>query len=258
MHYMSNHFTSLKPLALLLALLLAPAGMQAEEGDQDTTVVVPDTGVLAVKPSRNFTTTSKDIIVCSFFDSKSSGLYFTKYELDTVIVGSSANGNSGVFLVAKPGTYTLTLTDLEVTGKFNTTSVSWLNDPGTAYKKSRRLYKFVNEPGHVGFVRDEKYASDNYQYCDLAEGEHVYAPLAENNADAIAKLLGTTLADLQFIPWEGPWKNVPELDVTPAGINSASAVKPELQGAAYNLQGVRTTNTWKGVQVVDGRKVIVR
>ena len=255
---MSNHSPLRKPLTLLLGLLLAPVAMQAQQADQDTTVVVPETGVLAVKPSRNFTTTSKDITVCSFFDSKSSGLYFTKYELDTVIVGSSSNGNSGVFLVAKPGTYTLMLTDREVTGKFNTTSVSWLHDSGTAYKKLRRLYKFVNEPGHVGFVRDEKYASDNYQYCDLAEGEHVYAPLAENNADAIAKLLGTTLDNLQFIPWDGPWKNVPELDVTPAGISSASVVKPELQGAAYNLKGVRTTNTRKGVQVVDGRKVIVR
>ena len=125
-------------------------------------------------------------------------------------------------------------------------------------EKIRKISGALLAGEKVGYCCDEKYASDNYQYCDLAEGEHVYAPLAENNADAIAKLLGTILDNLQFIPWDGPWKNVPELDVTPAGISSASVVKPELQGAAYNLQGVRTTNTRKGVQVVDGRKVIVR
>ena len=245
-------------MALLLGLLLAPVAMQAQQADQDTTVVVPETGVLAVKPSRNFTTTSKDITVCSFFGSKSSGLRFTKYELDTVVVGSSVNSSSAVFLVARPGTYTLTLTDREVTGRFNSTSVSWQSEPGTAYKLNRRLYKFINEPGRVGFERDEKYASDNYQYCDFNEGEHVYTPLADNNLEAVAELLKTTAAEVKFIPWDGPWTNVPELEVTPAGIGSTLTVKADSRGAAYNLQGVRTTNTRKGVQVVDGRKVIVR
>lgn len=247
----------MKTLALLLGLLFFPAVTQAQEADQDTTVVVPETGLLPVKPSRNFTGPA-DVIVCSFFGSKDSGLRFSKYELDTVIVGSSANSSSAVFLVAKPGTYTLTLTDREVTGRFNSTSISWQEEPGTAYKKNRRLYKFVNEPGHVGFERDEKYASDNYQYCDLAEGEHVYTPLADNNVEAVAKLLDTTAAEVKFIPWDGPWTNVPALDVTPAGIGNVSAVKSDSRGDVYSLQGIRTAKPRKGVNVVDGRKVIVR
>lgn len=244
-------------MALVLGMLLAPAAMQAQQADQDTIITMPETGVLPVKPSRNFTG-PKDVTVCSFFGSKDSGLRFTKYGLDTVVVASAVNSSSAVFLVARPGTYTLTLTDREVTGRFNSTTVNWQNEPGTAYKKSRQLYKFVNEPGRVGFERDEKYAADNYQYCDLAEGEHVYTPLAENNVEAVARLLKTTVAETKFIPWEGPWTNVPALDVTPAGIGTVSAAEPASQGAAYSLQGIRTTGTRKGVQVVDGRKVIVR
>ena len=187
----------------------------AQTATQDTTVVVPETGYLPIKPSRNFTGPG-NVLVCSMFGSNTSGLSFTKFRLDTVVVASSTNSSSGLLLVARPGTYTLTLTDAEVTGKIFTTSVSWQAEPGQAYKKNRLLYKFVNKPGRVGFERDETYAADNYQYCDISEGEHVYLPLAEKNVDKIAELLETTTANLAFIPFEGPWKNVPSLDEIPA------------------------------------------
>ena len=253
---MSNHFTSLKPLALLLGLLFFPVVTDAQEAGQDTVVVVPETGILPVKPSRNFTG-PEDVIACSFFASNTSGLSFSQFRLDTVIVASATKNSTGVFLIAKPGSYKLTFTDEESTAKINSTVISWQDTPGQAYKKSRRLYKFVNEAGHVGFVRDEKYASDSYQYCDLAEGENVFIPLAEKNVEAIADLLKTTPTALQFIPFEGPWKNVPTLDTEPASVNMP-AVEPEGQSAVYGLDGIRTAKPRKGINVVDGRKVIVR
>ncbi len=187
----------------------------AQVANQDTTVVVPETGYLPIKPSRNFTG-PKNVLVCSMFGSNTSGLSFTKFRLDTVVVASTTNSSSGLLLVAKPGTYTLTLTDDEVTGKIFSTSVSWQAEPGQAYKKGRILYKFVNKMGQVGFERDEKYAGENYQYCDIAEGENIYLPLAEKNVAKIAELLETTLAELSFIPVDGPWKNVPTFDELPA------------------------------------------
>ena len=208
-------FTSMKALTLAVGMLLVPSLATAQEADKDTTVVIPETGYLAVHPSRNFTG-PKGVVVCSMFGSNSSGLSFTSYGLDTVVVSSTTNSSSGLFLIAKPGTYTLTLTDAAVTGKINTTSVSWQETAGQAYKKNRKLYKFVNEPGRIGFERDEKYASDNYQYCDLAEGEHVYLPLADNNLAKIAELLKTTAAELSFIPWNGPWNKVITVDDVPA------------------------------------------
>ena len=207
-------FSTLKTLALAVGMLLTSVGAFAQTADQDTVVTVPETGYLPIKPSRNFTG-PKGVAVCSMFGSNSSGLSFTTYGLDSVVVGSSANSSSGLFLIARPGQYTLTLTDAEVTGKINTTSVSWQQEAGQAYKKSRVLYKFVNQPGRVGFERDEKYAADSYQYCDLAEGEHIYLPLAANNVAKAAEKLGTTSAELSFIPWAGPWNKVFTVDDLP-------------------------------------------
>ena len=244
-------FTSMKALALAAGMLLFPATIMAE-ADQDTTVVVPESGCLPIKPSRNFTG-PKEVVVCSLFGSNSSGLYFTKYALDTVVVGSSTNSSSGLFLVAKPGTYKLTLTDREVTGKINSTSVSWQNAPGKAYKEGRVLYKFVNTAGNVGFQRDETYAADNYQYCGMAEGEHIYLPLAANNVAKAAELLETTAAELAFIPWAGPWKNVPELSASSQQGTTATfdfqnnnGSWPVGEGADYQLGDV-TTLTAGGV-----------
>lgn len=260
---MNKKMKSLKALALGLSFVMMPTIATAQTADQDTTVVVPETGLLPIKPSRNFTGPA-DVVVCSLFGSNSSGLSFTKYALDTVVVYSTTNSSSGLMLVARPGTYTLTLTDAEVTGKINSTSVSWQEDAGQAYKKNRKLYKLVNEKGRVGFQRDEKYAGDNYQYCDLADGEHIYLPLAEKNVEAIAKLLETTADKVDFIPFDGPWKNVPELVTEPKqepdpvvdGISSP-AVKTSARPTVYSVQGVRRQQTAKGLNIVNGKKVVV-
>lgn len=252
--------TTCKSLALVGAMLLTATAANAQTADQDTTIVVPETGYLAIKPSRNFTGPA-GVIVCSCFGSNSSGLYFTKYNLNEVIVGSSTNSSSGLFIVAKPGTYTLTLTDAEVTGRINSTSVSWQSEPGQAYKKDRTLYKFVNTADQVGFLRDEKYAADNYQYCDMAEGENIYLPLAANNLTAIAKLMNTTAADLKFIPFAGPWKNVPspkeaEENAAAAGVQT---ITPDTPAApVYDLQGRRVQTPTPGIYIQQGRKMVVK
>lgn len=219
-----KQISTLKSLILVVAFLLMGMGNTwAQEADKDTVVTVPETGYLAVKPSRNFTG-PKGVVVCSMFGSNSSGLSFTTYGLDTVVVASSSSSNSGLFLIAKPGQYTLKLTDAEATGRINSTSVSWQQEPGQAYKKNRRLYKFVNEPGRIGFVRDAKYAADNYQYCDLAEGEHIYLPLADNNLKKAAELLNTTPEALDFIPWAGPWNKVFTVDDLPSEMLQAADI----------------------------------
>ena len=206
-----KRFSTLKTLALAAGMMMLGGSLQAQDASNQLEVTVPETGYLAIKPAKNFTGPA-GVYVCSIFGSNSSGLSFTTYNLGSYIVASSSNSSSGLFLVAKPGKYTLTLTDEEATGTINSTTVSWQEEPGQAYKKNRQLYKFVNENGHIGFVRDEKYVSDKYQYCDLAEGEHIYLPLAENNVKKIAELLNTEAANLDFIPWKGPWNKVFTVD----------------------------------------------
>ena len=82
-----------KPLFLLFMLASTQLPTLAQEADRDTTIVVPETGYLPIHPSRNFTTEQKGIIVCSLFGSNTSGLSFTKYALDSVVVGSSLNSS---------------------------------------------------------------------------------------------------------------------------------------------------------------------
>ncbi len=208
---MKKIFT-LQTLTLVVSMLIASLSVHAEE-DKDTTIVVPETGYMVIKPSRNFTGPA-GIIVCSINGSSnasSTGITFNQFRLNEVVMAGSTNSSSGLFLIAQPGEYTLTLTDAEVTGKIFSTITYWVDENTQAYKKNCQLYKFVNTPGRVGFERDAKYASDNYQYCDLGAGEHVYLPLNETIVTKCASLLETTVADLDFIPWDGPWKNVPTL-----------------------------------------------
>ncbi|MBR1839034.1 MAG: hypothetical protein IJ782_00350 [Prevotella sp.] len=186
------------------------------QNEEELVVTVPASGHLAIHPSRNFTGPA-GVTVTSFFGSNSSGLSVKNIPLgEGVVVASAENSGSGLFLTAKPGTYTLTLTDAEVSAdaKVNSTSVSWQQDAGTAYKKSRVLYKFVNTDSKVGFERDETYATDNYQSCTLAEGEHIFTPLAANNVAKIAELMETTAAELAFIPWSDELFGFPEKEVT--------------------------------------------
>lgn len=247
--------TKMKTLTIVASLMFT-ANVNAAE-NQDTTVVVPETGYLAIKPSRNFTGPN-NVIVCSCLGSPSSGLSFTKYRLDTVVVASTTNSSSGMFLVAKPGTYTLTLTDTKETRSFYSTSVYWKYDAGQVYKKNRNLYKFINEPGRVGFERDEKYAADNYQYCDLAEGEHAYLSLAASNVTKAAELLSTTAAELKFIPFDTTWRNAPMPDETATTGISKIGNDTQADAACYDLTGRRVKQTKKGLYIQNGNKLILK
>lgn len=246
----------MKAVALAAVMLATTANMRAAD-NQDTTVVVPETGYLPIKPSRNFFGPA-NVIICSCFGSNTSGLYFTKFKADEYVVASSSNSSSGLFLVAKPGTYTLTLTDAEVTGRIYSTVISWQEEPGKAYKKDRFLYKYTVVDGQAGFLRDEAYASDNYHYCDLTEGEHIYLPLAEKNLAAIAGLLNTSAAELKFIPFNGPWKNVPTPEEAAEAAGVARLQSAAVPSAAYDLQGRRVTGPAKGIYIKNHQKVIIK
>ena len=247
---------------ILLTILLTAAAVSnsfSQQANQDTVVVVPETGVLPIKTSRNFTGPSS-VLAASFFGSNTSGITFTKYRLDTVVVASTTNSTTGLLLFAKPGTYTLTLTDSAVTGRIYSVSISWEADAGVVYKKNRRLYRFVNTPERLGFERDEHYAADSYQSCELAEGQHLYAPFASGNVTKIAELLETTVDDLSFIPLFGPWSRVPtQEEIEALGISdltrrdNGSALRPQ---EAYNLMGQRTVPRARTLYIIGGKKYV--
>ena len=243
-------------IIIIMAAMLSTQGLVAQTANQDTTIVMPATGIMAIHPSRNFTG-DKGLVVCSCFDSRTSGLYFTKYILNEVIVGSSANSSSALFLLGKPGTYTLTLTDRTATKQFFSTSVSWVDEAGTVDEssKQRAVYKFVNETGRVGFERDETYAGENYYKCDMAEGEHVYFAIGEKNMERICATMETTAADLSFIPWSEELWGCPVIDAA-AGIHTISR-SPLTTGYCFDLQGRRiNVEPQHGIYILNGKKYI--
>lgn len=211
--------------------------------EMDTVVTIPATGHLAINVKSNFRT-SADVTVTNInATAKSTALNYLNHQGDSVFMGSS------LILTATPGEYTLHYTTDSITAKYNSTVTYWLDEtPGVAYKKSRMLYKFVNEADKVGFERDETFAADSYTSCTLGEGEHLYLPLNATAVANIAKTLGTTQAELHFIPWTGP-----EASATGIAAIEENAVKNSVR---YNLSGQKVSNDYKGLVIVNGKKVI--
>ncbi len=227
------------------------------EEDKDTTVVIPASGHLAIKTSRNFTGPT-GVIVSSFFasgNSSSAGLKFTNYELaEGVVIPMSSNSSSGLILTAQPGTYTLTLTDQTATISIFSTSASWCASAGTISKTNYRLYKFVNTAEKVGFERDETYAAENYAKCDMGADDHIYVALGDKPLARITATLETTVDALAFIPWSDVW-GCPSM---PTGI---SVIRTDATSAdkCFDLQGRPVgSQPQKGIYIINGKKHIVK
>lgn len=254
------NFTSLKKVVLSTTFCFLCLTAAAED-DQDITVTIPASGHLAFKSDRNFTGPSS-IVVSNFYGSAnttSKGLVFQNQQLgEDVVIACSASSNSGLILTAQPGTYTLTKTDRTATKQFFSTSVSWADEAGTVDEtsRSRAVYKFVNEPGRVGFQRDEKYAGEKYYKCDMAEGEHIYFAISEKPMERICDTMNTTAAELSFISWDKNLWGCP-LPEDATGITTRG-IAPSDEPLVFGLQGIRLNGLKKGINIIDGRKVVVK
>jgi len=248
--------TSMKTLALLAGMLCLAGHAQAED-DKATTVTIPATGHLAFLPERNFTGPA-GVTVSNFYGSgsaTSTGLRFNNQELgEGVVIGHTAGSTTPVILTAQPGTYTITFTDQTATKQFFSTSVYWTEEPvATTTKAGTRIYKFVNEVGHVGFERDEQYAATDYMSCGMGDGEHCYTQLTENPLKRITATLETTIEELSFIPWSELW-DCPMVDTS--GIGIALTEDTANNAAVYTLSGQRVSQPQKGLYIKNGKKYI--
>ncbi len=245
-----------RTIILALAAMLQLAVFA--EADKDTTIVIPESGHLAIKTSRNFSGPA-GIIVSNFYGSgnaTSPGLKFTNYELgEGVVIPMSSNSSSGLILTAQPGTYTLTLTDQTATISIFSTSASWCASAGTVSKTNYRLYKFVSTTAKVGFQRDETYASENYQKCDMGPDDHIYVALGTKPLERITATMSTTVDALDFIPWSDLWG-------CPSVPTAISVIRTDAASAAdrlYDLQGRPVSSTpQKGLYIINGKKHIVK
>jgi len=242
-------------LAFVAGLLCMAHSVQAED-DKATTVTIPATGHLAFLPERNFMGPA-GMVVSNFYGSSnatSPGLRFNNQELgEGVVIGHTAGSTTPVILTAQPGTYTLTYTDQDATKSFFSTSAYWTEEStATTTKTGTCIYKFVNEVGHVGFLRDENYASTGYMSCGMGDGEHCYTQLTENPLKRIVATLETTIDELSFIPWSELW-DCPMVET--AGILTINQT-PLTTDHYYTLSGLRVSQPTKGLYIVNGKKMV--
>ena len=239
----------MKTLAVTAGLLLSTNVAYATE-EQDTTVVIPETGYLAIKASKPFVGPANMLIVSTNASNhvSTTDLKYSIWRADTVVAMASC-----YILVAQPGTYKLTYA-AEATLK-GSSNLGWFDGTGkfTESKKGRVVYKFVNTPERVGFVRDETYAAEAYKSCNFAEGEHLYISTTTAICDKMAAANGkTSSADLDFIVWHGPT----QADIA-AGIGHI--VKGATSNNTYfDLQGRRVIKPSKGIYVKDNKKRFFR
>ena len=234
---------------LCLAALLLPAQAQAQS---DTTVVIGETGFLAVRPSKPFSGPSS-LLICSTNatnNAKTVDLSYHVWRADTVAAMATC-----YVLIGQPGEYTLTYKEAATLA--GSSNMKWAEEAvvtetqnQTDSEKQRRVYKFVNQPGKVGFQRDENYASENYKTAAFAEGEHLYLSIPSNVCDRLAAANGKTdRSDLDFITWHG----LTAADITPTSIRSLNTTA---DGQWYDLRGRRLTAPRKGLMIRNGKKIM--
>ena len=249
--------STLKVLTFLVSFLFIGTNNILAEDDKPVQITIPSTGHLAFVPERNFTGPA-GIIVSNFTGSSnttSPGLSFNNQELDEgIVIAHTAGSTTPLILTARPGVYTLTYTDQSATKQYFTTSAYWTEEAiATTTINGRRVYKFVNTTERVGFVRDETYALTNYASCGMNEGEHLYTALATTALDRIAATLETITDALSFIPWSEKFK-CPMVET--AGITDV-ITKANTSEVIYNLQGVRLSKPQRGLNIVNGKKVLL-
>ena len=157
--------------------------------------------------------------------------------------------------VGQPGTYPLYLSESQGIMKTRSSGMTWCEEDTktlTGSQASRMIYKFQNEKGSVGFKRVPA-VDGKYNTATFSDGDRLYYAITTDIAKKIAAANGATSdADLDFIQWHG---------ITPdqivAGINEVKAVSSVQQGI-YNLQGQKLTRLQKGINIVNGRKVVIK
>ena len=155
----------------------------------------------------------------------------------------------------QPGTYPLYLSESQGVMKTRSSGMTWSEEDSktlTGSQASRMIYKFQNEKGNVGFKRVPA-VDGKYNTATFSDGDRLYYAITADIAKKIAAANGATDdTDLDFIQWHGV---TPDQIVT--GINEVKAVFSVQQGI-YNLQGQKLTRLQKGVNIVNGRKVVMK
>lgn len=217
------------------------------KGLSDSTIVIPESGFLAINPSTSFFGPDNMLFAYVNASAKSANFNYNEFAGDSIMMMKG-----DWIAIAQPGTYTLKMSEAQAMLRSRSTAQQWSTEDHkelTGGQKTRSIYKFSNAAGKVGFQRVPKTAEGGYNVADFTDGERLYVTLTPAIVTNFSQTFGVT--DLDFIPWSGS---------TPTSITEGIetvGVKPAAEGVVFDLQGRRVSGTPRhGLYIVNGKKVL--
>lgn len=222
------------------------------EGLTETTIEIPESGYLAINPEKPFCGPQNVIFSYINASNNASTTDFTYREYK----GNEALLIAGSWIaIAQPGTYTLQLSESQGMLRTRSSGMAWSDEDSktlTGSQASRMIYKFQNQKGAVGFKRVPA-VDGKYNTATFSDGDRLYYALTTAIADKIAAANGATdNTDLDFIPWHG---STPD---DASGIDELSMTQRPAAKAVYNLQGQRLSQPQRGLNIINGKKILVK
>jgi hypothetical protein len=161
--------------------------------------------------------------------------------------------NAALVFLAENGTYDFVLSTALHEQKISNGNAM---NPGVQagfYKREGNFntyyYRFINEDSKLGFERN----SDNKNEVTLASKDEIFLSVSGLDNNFYGKWTWET-EDKKWISWTG--KKYSDYHTT--GINAITTAKPTDADVIYNLQGVRLSQPQKGINIVNGKKIIIK
>ncbi len=226
---------------------------QQLSGVTESTITIPESGYVAVNIEKPFFAPRDVFFTYVNVSNNASTTDMTYYSFP----GDSLLLIKGPWIACgKPGTYPIYQSESQGVMKTRTSGMSWSEEDTktlTGSQATRMIYKFQNEKGNVGFKRVAA-VEGKYNKATFSDGDRLYYALPTANADKIATANGATdNADLDFIQWHGI-----TLEQVAAGVNDVQIKSDVTPQAIFNLQGQKLAHLQKGLNIVNGKKIIVK
>lgn len=216
-------------------------------GLNDSTIVIPESGFLAINPSTSFFGPDNMLFAYVNASAKSTDFNYNEFVGDSILMMKG-----DWIAIAQPGSYTLKMSEAQPMLRSRSTAQQWSTEDHkelTGGQKTRSIYKFSNAPGKVGFLRVPKTTDGSYNVADFTDGERLYVTLTPAIVTNFSATFGVD--DLDFVPWHG---STPE--VIAAGIETVEQ-QPVTKNLIFDMQGRRISGTpRKGLYIMNGRKVM--
>ena len=196
--------------------------------------------VVAIKVSAGYSSKSGAYVNCENVFDGASETYVTPK-------------NTALVFLAENGSYNLVLSAALHEQKISNGNAM---NPGVQegfYKREGNFntyyFRFVNENSKLGFERN----SDNKNEVTLASKDEIFLSVSSLDNNFYGKWTWET-EDKKWISWTG--KKYSDYHTT--GINAITTAKPTDADVIYNLQGVRLSQPQKGINIVNGKKIVVK